>query len=42
MFGMVFHDVLKEHQMEYDPKWIGHFLDIDKRNDVAQWDDQVI
>ena len=33
-------DILKEHQMEYDPKWTSHFLDIDKRNDVAQWDSE--
>jgi len=33
-------DILDEHQMEYDPKWTAHFLDIEKRNDVAQWDDQ--
>ena len=31
-------DILREHQMEYDPKWSSNFLDVDKRNDVAQWD----
>lgn len=31
-------DILREHQMEYDPKWTSNFLDVDKRNDVAQWD----
>ncbi|MDH5379219.1 MAG: gluconate 2-dehydrogenase subunit 3 family protein [Cyclobacteriaceae bacterium] len=32
-------DVLKEHNLEYDPEWIPKFVDQSKRDVQAQWDD---
>ena len=33
-------DVLKEHGLSYDPEWKSRFVDQDKRNDIAQWDEE--
>lgn len=33
-------DELAAHGLEYDPAWVPHFLDIDTRHEVAQWDAQ--
>ena len=33
-------EVLKDHGMEYDPEWTSKFLNVDTRNEIAQWDDQ--
>ncbi len=33
-------EVLKDHGMSYDPKWIKRCVDQSKRNDVAAWDEE--
>ena len=33
-------DVLDDHGLSYDPEWIAKCVDQDKRNDIAQWDEQ--
>jgi len=33
-------EVLDEHNMSYDPEWIARCVDQEKRNDIAEWDDQ--
>lgn len=32
--------VLQAHNMSYDPAWENKFLNIDQRNDTAQWDSE--
>ena len=31
-------DVLEAHNLSYDPEWEAKFLDVDSRNETAQWD----
>ncbi len=33
-------EVLDEHDVSYDPEWIARCVDQEKRNDIAQWDDE--
>ena len=33
-------EVLDEHGLSYDPEWIARCVDQEKRNDLAQWDEQ--
>ena len=33
-------DVLKKHNMSYDPEWLAKCVDQEKREDVASWDDK--
>ena len=33
-------DVLDDHGLAYDPEWIAKCIDQEKRNDVAQWDNE--
>ena len=33
-------EVLDEHEVSYDPEWIARCVDQEKRNDLAQWDEQ--
>ena len=32
-------DILKDHEVDYDPEWIAKCLDTSKRNEKAEWDD---
>lgn len=32
-------DVLKQHGVAYEPEWLAKCVDNNKRNDLAQWDD---
>ncbi len=32
-------EVLKDHDVDYDPKWVAKCLDVSKRMDTAKWDD---
>lgn len=32
-------EVLKDHDVDYDPEWIAKCLDVSKRMDTAKWDD---
>jgi hypothetical protein len=32
-------DVLKDHDVEYDPEWIAKCIDHDTREEIAVWDD---
>ena len=33
-------DVLDDHGLAYDPEWVAKCIDQEKRNDIAQWDDE--
>jgi len=33
-------DVLADHGMEYDPEWLAKCVDISKRAEIAQWDEE--
>jgi len=33
-------EILKDHDVEYDPEWLAKCVDQEKRNDIAEWDDQ--
>lgn len=32
-------EVLKDHDVDYDPEWVAKCLDVSKRMDTAKWDD---
>ena len=32
-------DVLKQHGLAYEPEWVAKCVDNDKRNDIAEWDE---
>ncbi|MFD2098914.1 gluconate 2-dehydrogenase subunit 3 family protein [Flagellimonas iocasae] len=34
-------DVLEQHGVSYDPEWIAKCVDQSKRNDIAEWDDDM-
>lgn len=34
-------DVLKKHGKSYSPEWVAKCLDVSKRNDIAEWDDDM-
>ena len=34
-------DVLKKHGLEYDPKWLPKFVDQEKRDVQAEWDEDM-
>lgn len=33
-------EVLDEHNLSYDPEWIARCVDQEKRNDIAEWDEE--
>ena len=33
-------DVLRQHNLEYDPEWIAKCINQDTRNEIARWDDE--
>lgn len=33
-------EILLKHNLEYDPEWESKFLNIEKRNDIAKWDEK--
>ncbi len=33
-------EVLDEHNLSYDPEWIARCVDQEKRNDLAEWDEE--
>lgn len=33
-------DVLKDHDVDYDPEWLAKCVDQEKRMDIAEWDDE--